>query len=747
MQDVAARTDGKVQLSAGTLYSSIRRMLEQGLIEELAESPDPSSTDERRRYYRLTRFGKRVAAAEVEPAQRPASNRREPRDWCRAHDAAEAVYRALLYCYPAAFRQEYGNQMLLMFAEQLGEARRTGGRLEAAALWLHATLDALTIAPKEHCHVILQDLRYALRTMAASPGFTAVAILSLALGIGANTAIFSLWNGVLHSPLPAVSQARATGDALESRRQRKWTGRWDGRTDGPRSWLTYGEFEQLRDHADGFSALMASQSSLETWQVRFDGGAWEEARGRLVSGGFFQVLGVSPAIGQVFTAAEDRTRDARRRHQLQLLAAPLRRPSRRAGQDASTCAKLRSTIIGVAPPGFIGETSGQQPDLWLPLRMQPSVLPGRDRLHDTPPDKAMWLHVFGRLKPGVTLAQAEAQANALFQAGLESFYGAAASGERRRELLDQRLRIQSGRARRLVDAPRILPLADRAAGGGRRAAADRVRESGQPAARARRGAQTRNRLAPVARRKPRPPRPPTRHRKSGARRHGRRGRPRCRLALHGALVRMMAESDSRFHMSFALDPLVLAFALAATLAAALLFGVLPAWQVTRASDASSRGAQRHAAPMRSGRFLVSLQLALSLPLLVGAGLLARTVYNLQRADLGFPAERLLLVRVDLREAGYEPGAPRRLLGELARGVPADSRRACGELFAAGCVQRRGILRHHRSGRLHAERRQRPRLGHGCRGPRLLLDVGRPHRPGTRNPGERPCRRPQGLRDQ
>ena len=66
MQDVAARTGGKVQLSPGTLYSAIRRMLEQGLIEELAESPDPSSTDERRRYYRLMRFGKRVAAAEVE---------------------------------------------------------------------------------------------------------------------------------------------------------------------------------------------------------------------------------------------------------------------------------------------------------------------------------------------------------------------------------------------------------------------------------------------------------------------------------------------------------------------------------------------------------------------------------------------------------------------------------------------------------------------------------------------------------
>jgi DNA-binding PadR family transcriptional regulator len=66
MQDVAARTDGKMQLSAGTLYSSIRRMLEQGLIEELAQSPDPSSTDERRRYYRLTHLGRRAAAAEVE---------------------------------------------------------------------------------------------------------------------------------------------------------------------------------------------------------------------------------------------------------------------------------------------------------------------------------------------------------------------------------------------------------------------------------------------------------------------------------------------------------------------------------------------------------------------------------------------------------------------------------------------------------------------------------------------------------
>lgn len=595
---------------------------------------------------------------------------------------AETVYRALLCCYPAAFRHEYGNQMLLMFAEQLGEARRTGSRLQPASVWFEAALDALTIAPREHGHVIVQDLRYAFRTMAAQPSFAAVAILSLALGIGANTAIFSLWNGVLHSPLPVVFKPEQLVMLSNPDDSGMWSGRWDGRTDGPRSWLTYGEFEELRDHAQSFSALMASQSSLSTWQVRFEGGAWEEARSRFVSGGFFEALGVSPAIGRVFTAAEDHAEEP-------YAVISYNYWQRRFGGRPDVLGRTLSlrkaalTIIGVAPRGFIGETSGQQPDLWISLRMQPLLMPGQGWLHDTPPGKAMWLHVFGRLKPGVTPARAEAEANAIFQAGLESFYGPFSSEEQRREFLDQRLRVRPGSQgasetrhefsnslTALLAAVGVLLLiacANLANLLLARGAARRPEMALRLSLGASRGRLIRQlvteslALAAIG---------------------GAAGLAAA-YVLHGALVRMVAESDLNFHMSFALDPLVLAFAVAATLAAALLFGVLPAWQITK-TDAGvslkeqSRGGTGSLGQMRWGRFLVALQLALSLPLLVGAGLLMRTLYNLQRADVGFPAERLLLVRVDTREAGYDTVRGdillRELLGQFQRipGVQAAS---------------------------------------------------------------------------
>jgi predicted permease len=599
-----------------------------------------------------------------------------------------AIYRALLYCYPAAFRHEYGDQMLVMFGEQLGEARRSGGRFRAAALWLRAALDALTIAPKEHFHVILQDLRYALRTMAKSPSFTAVAILSLALGIGANTAIFSLWNGVLNASLPGVQHP----EELVMLSNPDSEGTWTGRSDGERDHLTYSEFEQLRDHAGAFSALMASQSGLEDWQVRVEGGDWEEARQRLVTGGFFQVLGVRPAIGQLFTEAEDRA-------ETPSAVLSYNYWQRRFGGRPDVLGKaltLRTaavTIVGVAPPGFLGETSGHPPDFWLPARMQPRLMPGLDRLHDTPPEKSMWLHVIGRLKPGVTVAPAEAQANSIFKAGLKSFYGAVASGERRRQFLDQYLRIRSGargvsRTRRdfsgsltaLLAAVGVLLLIACANLANLLLARGAARKP-EIALRLSLGA-SRGRLV--------------RQLVTESLALGFLGGVAGLAAawfLHGALVRMMTQADPDFQMSFALDPTILLFALSTTLAAALLFGVLPAWQITKTSAGAalkehSRSSTGSSGGIRWGRFLVSLQLALSLPLLVGAGLLARTLYNLQRVDLGFPAERLLLVRVNSRVAGYD-GARRdslyrELLGQFQRipGVQAASYSQLG-VFSGG----------------------------------------------------------------
>ncbi|HLK67277.1 MAG TPA: ABC transporter permease [Bryobacteraceae bacterium] len=574
---------------------------------------------------------------------------------------ADFLFQAMLYCYPAAFRQEYGRQMELMFAEQMGDARRTGSLVRQTTLWLMAATDALTIAPKEHCHVIHQDLRYAFRVLATRPGFTAVAILSLALGIGANTAIFSLWNGVLHASLPAVSKP---GELVMFSNPES-AGGWHGDVTGDRDWLTYQEFEELRDQVHTLSGVMATQSFLSSWQVRYEGSQWEEAQGRLVSGGYFQVLGVGAALGRVFDADDDRTASP---HAV-ISYAYWQRRFGGAPQVLGRTFTVRNavlTIIGVTPPDFVGETVGQQPDVWIPLRMQPGVVPGEDWLHDTPPSKTMFLHVFGRLQPGITAARAEAEVNAVFHAGLESFYGAATLQERRK-LLDQHLRARAAgtgasEARKKFSTSLTALLAGvgvllliacanlanllLARGAARRSEMSLRLSLGASRGRLIRQLVTESLVLAVA---------------------GGLAGLATAYGVHGALVRLLVEADQDFRMGFAVDPLVLAFTLAVTLTAALLFGLLPAWQVTNTGTSTVLKEQGRgvAGGTHWGRSLVSLQLALSLPLLAGAGLLARTLYNLQHANLGYPAERLLLVKINTHEAGYDATRSAALFRQLA----------------------------------------------------------------------------------
>ena len=130
---------------------------------------------------------------------------------------------------------------------------------------------------------LLQDTGYALRSLRNHPSFTIVAVLTLAIGIGANTALFSLWYGVIHSALPIeepgqlvmLSDPAANG------------GLNIGINTGQRGLMTYEEYEQFRDNTTVFDGVMASESNLSVWQARMEGSGWEEVRGRLVSGGFF----------------------------------------------------------------------------------------------------------------------------------------------------------------------------------------------------------------------------------------------------------------------------------------------------------------------------------------------------------------------------------------------------------------------------------------------------------------------------
>jgi predicted permease len=380
-----------------------------------------------------------------------------------------------------------------------------------------------------------------------------------------------------------------------------------------------------------------------------------DVQGRLVSGGYFSVLGVKPLLGRFFTADED--------HQDSPFAVVSYDYWQR-GLDgrsdvlgmAITVRRAALTIIGVAPPGFTGETIGQRPDLWIAMRNQPAVLPGRDRLHDTGIEKVMWLHLFGRLKPGVSAAQAQASANAVFQNGLKAYYGAALPPGQAREFLDQRLAVKpaaggaSNIRRSLADPLKILQVAV--------GVILLIACCNLANLLLARGAARQREIALrlwLGASRPRVIRQLLTESLAMAFAGGVAGLVLA-YAFNRGLVYLMAQSDDTVNLGFGLDPRVLLFSIAVTVAAAAAFGVLPALLTTRVAPAQNR-ASASGGQLQWGRALVALQLALSLPLLAGAGLLIRTLSNLQNVDLGYPRHQLAVARVDLAVAGYE--LPRR----------------------------------------------------------------------------------------
>jgi predicted permease len=503
---------------------------------------------------------------------------------------------------------------------------------------------------------LLKDLRYAARQFSRNPVFTLVAIASLAVGIGANTAIFSVLNVVMLKSLPVRDP-----QGLVMLTDPNTSGVSSGLSSGERGMLTYAEFAQLRDHATTLDSLCAAQAQMNRWQIRIAGGQQEEARARLVSEEYFSVLGVDPAIGRVFNR-----NDGKSPGQDPYAVLSYDYWQKRFGGNVSVLGTpirmlgATVTVIGVAAPGFTGESVGDKPDFWMPMMMQPQVMPGRDWLHEDLSkniEKVMWLHAFGRLKPGVTQARAQTEIDVLFRGIIENGYPATLDPGTRKQAMDQHIKLHDARtgafggrddfAQQLkvllwASVVVLLIACINVANLLLARATARTKEVGVRlsigASRIRLVRQflTESLVLSLI--------------------GGVAGLVLAWIASRG-LVLLLSERRENFALAPTLDWHVLVFTAGVTLVTGILFGLAPALRGTRVNlNDSLRDSGRTTASgskLNLAKGLVIVQVALSLLLIAGAGLFLRTLWNLQSVSLGYPKEHLLLVSADGVSAGYK----------------------------------------------------------------------------------------------
>jgi macrolide transport system ATP-binding/permease protein len=236
---------------------------------------------------------------------------------------------------------------------------------------------------------LIKDLRYGLRSLIKQPGFTAVAVLSIALGIGVNTTIFSFVNAVLFRPLPFAEPDRLARV-------------WDGNS------ISYPDYVAYRDGAAAFSGLAAYAQRPISLTINGESNrVWSE----FVSGNYFDVLKANAVVGRTFLSEEDRVGVT---NPVVVISDLLWRGS--FNSDPDVVGKTISlnqrpyTVIGVMPEKFVGATVISAPDVWLPLSMEPVANPGSHTL--TSPDDG-WLMMLGRLRPDAKLATANAEVRRL----------------------------------------------------------------------------------------------------------------------------------------------------------------------------------------------------------------------------------------------------------------------------------------------------------------------------------------------
>ncbi len=311
--------------------------------------------------------------------------------------------------FRARFRREWEAELEYREA-LLAKWDRLDWRNKLELLWrsLGAFWDALWLQRQRWEDEMIQDLRYGVRMMRTNKGFTTVAALTLALGIGVNTALFSLFNAFALRPLPVKDPDRIV------KVYRKELGESSRDVSGARSMLSYPEYAGHRDNSRVFSSLTAYADTSLT----MDGAEAEEIKGQLVAENYFSTLGAEMALGRAFAPEECLTPGA-----APVTVLSHRFWERRFGTDASLIGKTITinrqpfTVIGVAARGFNG-AEVFAPDIWAPITMQAQLMPGRDSLSR---QNLSWLEVIGRLKPGVSVAQAQAEMT-LFAGQLDRAY-------------------------------------------------------------------------------------------------------------------------------------------------------------------------------------------------------------------------------------------------------------------------------------------------------------------------------------
>jgi putative ABC transport system permease protein len=515
---------------------------------------------------------------------------------------------------------------------------------------------------------LLQDVRYAVRALIRTPGFTIVAVLTLALGIGANTAIFTLFDQVLLRSLPVHDPDRLVRLQFSG----SDTGRLSSHGGSDGEYFSYPMYRALRDQNTVFSGMLATDS----WAA---GVQWhnqpEMVPVELVSGNYFDVLGVSPALGRLFAQSDDLTQNAN-----PVVVLSFAYWKRRFGSDPTI---LNHTVlinshpfvvIGVTPPGFHSVRVGEAPDVFAPMMMKPEVTP---EWNDLDEPRSRWLNIVARPKPGVSRAAAEAGLNPLWrslrqaefknmreqsehfrQSFVEQSHVTLLDGSRGFSPLRESLRQPLSIVMAMVGLVLLFACANMttlllARGAGRLREISVRYALGAPRSRILQQLLIEGILLGMT-----------------------GGAAGVLLApqVSSVLCRQVV-SDFWKDMPFSSQPdlRILLFNFGLTLIVSLIFSLAPAlqfWHPDLAPALKQQMTTIAGGSMRVRRVAVGVQIGLSLLLLIGSGLFLRTLYKLKTVDVGFSTDHLLKFDLDPTLAGYEASKVPALYREITDSLAA-----------------------------------------------------------------------------